>query len=94
MQRADLLDADAGKDRGQEEKRATESEMLKQHHRLSRQESEQTPGDSEGQGSLRAAVHGLTESQAWLSGRFWVMWKLMLSCSRKSHWLHKRITGF
>ena len=29
MQRADLRDADAGKDRGQEEKCATESEMLK-----------------------------------------------------------------
>ena len=60
MQRAELLDADGVKDRGQEEKWATESEMLKQHRRLNRQESEQTPGDSEGQGSLRAAVHGVS----------------------------------
>ena len=45
-------DPDAGKDGGQEEKRATEDEMVGWHHRLNGHESEQTPGDSEGQWSL------------------------------------------
>ena len=44
-------DLDAGKDWGQE-KRATEDEMVRWHHRLNGHEFEQTPGDSEGQGSL------------------------------------------
>ena len=43
-------DPDAGKDRGQEEKGATEDEMVGWHHRLDGLESEQ--GDNEGQGSL------------------------------------------
>ena len=45
-------DPDAGKDWGQKEKGATEDEMTGWHHRLNREESEQTPGDGEGQGSL------------------------------------------
>ena len=45
-------DPDAGKDRGQEEKGATENEMVGWHHWLNGHEFEQTPGDSEGQGSL------------------------------------------
>ena len=45
-------DPDAGKDRGQEEKWAAEDEMVGQHHQLSGHESEQTPGDGGGQGSL------------------------------------------
>ena len=54
MRRAQLIgkDPDAGKDRGQEEKRATEDEMVGWHHRLNGHEFEQTLGDSEGQGSL------------------------------------------
>jgi len=44
-------DPDAGKDSGQE-KRVTENEMVRWHHQLNGQEFEQTPGDSEGQGSL------------------------------------------
>ena len=43
-------DADAGKDWGQEEKEATEDEMIRWHHWLNGLESEQ--GDNEGQGSL------------------------------------------
>ena len=43
---------DAGKDWRQEEKGATENEMVRQHHWLSGYEFEQTPRDSEGQGSL------------------------------------------
>ena len=38
--------------RGQEEKGATEHEMVEWHHRPNGLESDQTPGDSEGQGSL------------------------------------------
>ena len=45
-------DPDAGKDQRQKEKRGTEDEMVRQHHRLSGHEFEQTPGDSERQGSL------------------------------------------
>ena len=54
MRRADSLekDPDAGKDWRQEEKWATEDEMVGWHHRLNGCEFEQTPGDSEGQGSL------------------------------------------
>ena len=36
----------------QEEKEATEDEMVGRHHRLNGEELEQTPGDTEGQGSL------------------------------------------
>ena len=40
------------KDGGQEEKGATEDEMVGWHHRLDGHEFEQTPGDGEGQGNL------------------------------------------
>ena len=45
-------DSDAGSDWGQEEKEMTEDEMVWCHHWLNGHEFEQTPGDSEGQGSL------------------------------------------
>ena len=45
-------DSDAGKGGGQKEKGRTEDEMVGWHHWPSGHESEQTPGDSEGQGSL------------------------------------------
>ena len=41
-------DPDAEKDWGQEEKGATEDEMVEWYHRLNGHEFEQTPGDSEG----------------------------------------------
>ena len=47
-------------------KGATEDEIVGWYHQLKGHESEQTPGDCEGQG-LRAAVHRVTKSQAWLS---------------------------
>ena len=56
-------DPDAGKDRGQEEKRATEDEMVGWLHRLNGQEFEQTLGDSEGQGSLVCRSLWVTNSQ-------------------------------
>ena len=45
-------DTDAGKNCRQEEKGTTEDEMVGWHHRLDGHESEQTPGDREGQGTL------------------------------------------
>ena len=45
-------DSDTGKDCRQEEKGVTEDEMVGRHHLLSGHKSEQTLGDSEGQGSL------------------------------------------
>ena len=45
-------DRDAGKDWRQEEKEATEDEMVGWHHWLNGHEFEQNPGDGEGQGGL------------------------------------------
>ena len=45
-------DPNAGKDSGQEEKGATENEMIVWLHRLNGHESEQTPGHTDGQGNL------------------------------------------
>ena len=71
-------DPDVGKDRRQEEKGATEDEMVREHHWLNGHESEQTPRDSEGQGSLACCMqstgsqrvgHNLvTEQQPYGSG--------------------------
>ena len=44
-------------------KRATEDEMVGWHHQFNRHVSEQTQGDSEGQGSLSGVVHGVAKSQ-------------------------------
>ena len=74
MQRANSLEKTAtGKDWGQEEKGMTEDEMVGWHHRLNGHESEQTPGESEGQGSLvcyspwgcRVRHDLATEQQQW-----------------------------
>ena len=46
-------DPDAGKDYGQEEKGATEDEIVGWHHQLNGHEFGQTPGSSEGQRSLK-----------------------------------------
>ena len=67
---------EAGKDWGQEEKGATEDEMVGWHHRLSGHEFEQTLGDSEGQGSLvccspwgrkETNIHSLVSEQQQIS---------------------------
>ena len=54
-------DPDVGRDWRQEEKGTTEDDMVEWHHRLNGHESEGTPGDSEGQGSLLQSI-GL---QSW-----------------------------
>ena len=46
-----------------------EDEMVRWHHGLNGHEFEQTPGDSEGQGRLWSAVHGVTKSQTRLKDR-------------------------
>ena len=53
MQADDSLEnSDAGKDRGQKEKRASEIEMAGRHHLCNEDELGQTPGDGKGQGGL------------------------------------------
>ena len=49
-------DPDAGKDWGQEEKGMTEDEMVEWYCWLNGHKFEQTPGDSEGQGSLVCCI--------------------------------------
>ena len=54
MQRADSLEKTQmlGKNEGQEEKGATEDEIVGWHHRFNGHEFEQTQGDSKGQRRL------------------------------------------
>ena len=47
----------------------TEDKMVGWHHQLNGHEFEKTPGDSEGQGSLCAIVHGVAKSQIQLGDR-------------------------
>ena len=60
-------DSDAGRDWGQKEKGTTEDEMARWHHWLDGREFEWTPGVGDGQGGLRAAIHGVTKSPTRLS---------------------------
>ena len=60
-------DPDAGKDWGQEEKGTTEYEMVGWHHWCDGPEFEEAPGVGDGQGSLSAAAHGVTNSRTQLS---------------------------
>ena len=54
MRRADLLEKTLilGKIEGKRRRGTAEDEMVGWHHHFNGHESEQTPGDSEGQGSL------------------------------------------
>ena len=56
-------DPNGRKDRRQEEKGTTEDEVVGWHHRLDGLEFEQAPGVGDGQGSLCAAVHGVTKTR-------------------------------
>ena len=62
-----LKKTDEGKDWRQEEKGVTEDEMVGRHRRFNGNEYEQTPGDSEGQGSLACCSPPVTKSQIQLS---------------------------
>ena len=79
MWRANLLEkTDAGKDWGQEEKRATEDEMVWWYHQLNGHEFEKTPGGGE---RRKPAVLQSMESQKvrhdWLSD--WTITTIMCS---------------
>ena len=56
-----------GRIEGWEEKGTTEDEMVGWHHQPSGHEFEQMPRDGEGQMSLAATVHKITERQTQLS---------------------------
>ena len=49
-----------------EGRRRKGQQRMRWHQKLNRHEFEQAPGDSAGQGSLRAAVHGVTKSRTGL----------------------------
>ena len=63
-------DSDAGRDWRQEEKGTTEDEMAGWHHWLNEHESEWTPGDGDGQGSLacyNSWGHKGSDTTEWLN---------------------------
>ena len=63
-------DSDAGRDWGQEEKGTTEDEMAGWHHWIDGHESEWTPGDGDGQGSLACCDswgHKESDTTEWLN---------------------------
>ena len=62
-------DPDAGKDWGQEERGATEDDMVGWHHRLDRYEFEQTQEDGEVQGSLACCSSWGHKELTWLSNQ-------------------------
>ena len=79
---------DAWKDWRQEETRVTEDEMVGWHHWLSGHESEQTPGDSDGQGSLVCCSpwgHKELDTTERLNNE-----STLLLCVRWGHWGMKR----
>ena len=49
-----------------EGRRRRGQQRMRWHQKLNRHEFEQAPGDSGGQGSLRAAVHGFTKGRTGL----------------------------
>ena len=66
-----------GKIKGKKEKGVAEDELVRWHHWLNGQEFEQTPGDSEGQGSLECcSPWGCKESDMteWLNKRVKLKW--------------------
>ena len=60
-------DPDAGRDQRQKEKGTTEDEMAGWHRWLNGREFEQTPGDSEGQGSLACCSPWGHRVESWHS---------------------------
>ena len=79
-------DPDAGKDWRREEKRMTEDGMVGWHHWPDGHESEQIPGDREGQGSLACCCpwHHKKVRHNWatellLSDLAWFLWESSLS---------------
>ena len=76
-------DPDAGKDWGQEEKGVTEDEMVRCYHWLNGYEFEQTPGNSEGQGSLACCSSWgckVSEMAYWLNNNK-ILWRKQIRSS-------------
>ena len=72
-------DPDAGQDWRQEEKGMTEVKMVGWHHQLDGHKSEQTPGDSDGQGGLASRSswgHEELDTTEW--------WTELPSCTKNS----------
>ena len=74
-------DSDAESHLEQEEKGTTEDEMAGWHHRLNGCEFVWTLGVGDGQGGLRAAVHGVAKSGHdwatelnWTENKFTFLW--------------------
>ena len=85
-------DPDGGKD-WKQEKGMTEDEMVGWHHLLNGHEYEQTPGDSEGQGSLACCefmgsqrvrhTWGTEQQQMWILYKniYWDTLKIQTTCN-------------
>ena len=90
---------DAEKDRRWEEKGMTEDEMAGWLHWHNAHGFGWTPGVGDGQGGLRAAVHGVTKSWTWLSDWTKLTWWEVCSsaCFPGNRWANQKsippITG-
>ena len=71
-------DADAGKDRGQEEKGTTEDAMVGWHHLLNGHEFEQTPGVGDRHWGWCDAAHRVAKSWTQLSNWTELNWILII----------------
>ena len=77
-------DPDAGQDWRQEEKGMTEVKMVGWHHQLDGHKSEQTPGDSDGQGGLASRSscgHEESDTTEWLNWAPLLHWELFVPLS-------------
>ena len=79
-------DPDAGKDWRQKEKGLTEDKMVVWHHQLNGHEFEQTPGDSEGQGSLACCSPWGSQRvrHNWMTEQQWGLRYPSIECSHHS----------
>ena len=86
-------DPDAGKDWGQEEKGTTEHEMAGWHHPLNGHGFEQTPGNSEGRGSLACCSprgHKESDTAEWLNNNHGTVHKTAYYCIHKGSFFLER----
>ena len=85
MQRPDSLEKNLMLGKIEEEKGTTEDEMVGWHHWLSGHEFEQTPGESEGQGSLACyTVHGVKKS--WTELSYWTVMQKVRQSYKQCTW--------